>query len=180
MVINTQKRHCFIRYFWVKQVGNSYKTNPFFGIRLFGIETLEIMPNSCALCKKEKPLQISHIVPSFVGKWLKESSASGFMRELRAPNERIQDVWKTQLLCRDCKGITFRLETYLAKEIFYPYLEGKNKPLNYDDRFLRFAVSQSWRLLCSTMIILKRIILNSCNIAQKQKNHEETICLDVL
>jgi hypothetical protein len=52
--------------------------------------------------KKKNPFQISHIVQSFAGKWLKESSATGFMRELRAPNERIQDVWKTQLLCRDC------------------------------------------------------------------------------
>jgi hypothetical protein len=105
------------------------------------------MANSCALCKKDKPLQISHIVPSFAGKWLKESSATGFMRELRAPNERIQDVWKTQLLCRDCEQLLSGFETYFAKEIFYPYLEGKNKPLTYDDRFLKFAVSLSWRLL---------------------------------
>ncbi|MGD6933028.1 MAG: hypothetical protein ACQCN5_02360 [Candidatus Bathyarchaeia archaeon] len=105
------------------------------------------MVNSCALCKKEKPLQISHIVPSFVGKWLKESSATGFMRELRTPNERIQDVWKTHLLCRDCEQLLSGFETYFAKEIFYPYLEGKNSPLTYDDRFLKFAVSLSWRLL---------------------------------
>ena len=105
------------------------------------------MVNSCALCKKEKPLQISHIVPSFVGKWLKESSATGFMCELRTPNERAQDVWKTQLLCSDCEHLFSGFETYFAKEMFYPYLKGKNKPLTYDDRFLKFAVSLSWRLL---------------------------------
>jgi hypothetical protein len=78
---------------------------------------------------------------------LKESSATGFMCELRAPNERIQDVWKTQLLCRECEQLLSGFETYFAKEIFYPYLERKNKPLTYDDRFLKFAVSLSWRLL---------------------------------
>lgn len=50
------------------------------------------------------------------------------MRELRAPNERIQDVWKTQLLCRDCEQLLSGFETYFAKEIFYPYLEGKESP----------------------------------------------------
>jgi hypothetical protein len=69
------------------------------------------------------------------------------MRELIAPNERIQDVWKTQLLCRDCEQLLSGFETYFAKEIFYPYVEGKNKPLTCDDRFLKFAVSLSWRLL---------------------------------
>ena len=83
------------------------------------------MASSCALCKKEKPLQISHIMPSFVGKWLKESSATGFMRELRAPNERIQDVWKTQLLCRDCEQLLSGFETYFAKEISIPTLKEK-------------------------------------------------------
>lgn len=105
------------------------------------------MANLCALCRKDKPLQISHIVPSFVGKWLKDSSATGFMRELRAPSERTQDVWKTQLLCRECEQLLSGFETYFAKEIFYPYFEGKNKSLTYDDRFLKFAVSLSWRLL---------------------------------
>ena len=74
------------------------------------------MAKSCALCKKEKSFQISHIVPSFAGKWLKESSATGFMRELIPPNERIQDVSKIQLLCRDCERLLSGLETYLAKQ----------------------------------------------------------------
>lgn len=71
-----------------------------------------------------------------MGKWLKESSATGFMRELRAPNERIQDVWKTQLLCRDCEQLLSGFETYFAKEIFYPYLEGKESPWTTTADFL--------------------------------------------
>ena len=105
------------------------------------------MVNSCALCKEDKPLQNSHIVPSFVGKWLKESSATGFMRELKDPNARIQDLWKMQLLCRDCEQLLSGFETYFAKEIFYPYLKENKKALIYDLRFLKFAVSLSWRLL---------------------------------
>jgi hypothetical protein len=102
---------------------------------------------SCALCKQEKNLQTSHIVPSFVGKWLKETSATGFMRELREPNSRIQDVWKTQLLCGDCELLLSGVETYFAREIFYPFLEGTKKTVIYDHRFLKFAISLSWRLL---------------------------------
>ena len=35
---------------------------------------------TCALCGQQKDLRKSHIVPRFVGKWLKSTSATGFLR----------------------------------------------------------------------------------------------------
>ncbi len=126
---------------------------------------------TCALCKSEKELQVSHIVPSFVGKWLKKTSATDFMRGLDDPNKRIQDVWKMPLLCRSCEQLFSGFEAYFAKEIFYPYLNKKKNSFTYDEQLLKFAISLSWRLLVLNEDNFKN---NFPQLLQHSKDAEES------
>ncbi len=59
-------------------------------------------PN-CALCQEAKVLKKSHIVPKFIGKWIKKTSETGKFRDL--DYKRIQDSVKLYLLCGDCENI---------------------------------------------------------------------------
>ena len=66
---------------------------------------------TCALCGQQKDLRKSHIVPRFVGKWLKSTSATGFLRGVKNPELRLQDLPTLPLLCGDCEQIFSKLET---------------------------------------------------------------------
>ena len=101
----------------------------------------------CALCKQEKELKNSHIIPRFVSKWLKDTSATGLLRGVVEPDERIQDFRRIPLLCGDCENRLSDLETYFASEFFYPYLKTKAKNFKYDIRLVKFVISLSWRTL---------------------------------
>jgi len=89
----------------------------------------------------------SHIIPSFVFKWLKESSGTGFIRFGRSPNLRVQDGPTYYLLCSDCEELFNASETQFANSIFHPCNEGKIVSVFYGDWMLKFAVSVSWRVL---------------------------------
>ena len=54
--------------------------------------------SECALCLKEKTLCDSHIIPSFVYKWLKDTSATGYLRNGNSPNLRQQDGLKIKII----------------------------------------------------------------------------------
>jgi len=43
----------------------------------------------CSLCKQNKEIRRSHIIPRFVSKWLKTTSATGFLRGVNEPDKRI-------------------------------------------------------------------------------------------
>jgi hypothetical protein len=45
----------------------------------------------CRLCGEMKELQESHILPGFVYRWMKETSATGYLRFAQQPNLRVQD-----------------------------------------------------------------------------------------
>lgn len=62
------------------------------------------MNGVCLLCKRERELQLSHIIPNFVYNWLKDTSPS-FIRSSQNPNQRIQDGPKYYLLCAECEGL---------------------------------------------------------------------------
>jgi 5-methylcytosine-specific restriction endonuclease McrA len=100
---------------------------------------------TCALCGSKKKLKLSHIIPRFVVKWLKDTSASGFLRT-GDPGDRIQDAFKINLLCEDCEGLFSVWENYFAEHLFYLFQEGSTELL-YDGRLIRFVVSIAWRLL---------------------------------
>lgn len=94
---------------------------------------------------------ISHIIPSFVGKWLKGSSPTGFLRKPSNPNKRVQDLEKTRLLCAECEQRLSRVESSFAANMFHPYLTGKAWRFDYGPWLLKFAVSLSWRTTIATL-----------------------------
>ena len=46
----------------------------------------------CRMCYKTGPLEAGHVVPSFVYRWIKATSATGYLRSGENPNLRIQEV----------------------------------------------------------------------------------------
>ena len=113
--------------------------------------------SKCALCLEEKELLDSHIIPAFVFKWIKETSATGFLRMAKNPNLRQQDGPKSKLLCKKCESLLNDYETLFAKNIFHPYVKieldkngiatGKIKCFDHNDWLLRFIISLHWRFL---------------------------------
>jgi len=101
----------------------------------------------CHLCNKNRELRESHIIPSFVFKWLKTSSGTGHLRFGGAPNLRSQDGYKTYFLCDICERLFNSWETEFANSIFHPLNEGSANKFNYGPWMLKFAVSVSWRVL---------------------------------
>ncbi|MFB3889487.1 MAG: hypothetical protein ACE14S_08340 [Candidatus Bathyarchaeia archaeon] len=101
----------------------------------------------CALCGLQRELRNSHIIPRFVLKWLKASSATGFLRGAAEPEKRKQDLGAEPLLCEECEQIFSKLESYFARNIFYPFVTKGERVLPYDENLMRFIVSLSWRTL---------------------------------
>lgn len=111
----------------------------------------------CRLCARERELKLSHIIPSFVYKWLKDTSATGFLRGGTDPNVRRQDGHKDYLLCEECEQVLSKHEQKFASRFFYPYVNDvldansdiriDAPKLTYEDWLLRFAISVQWRSL---------------------------------
>ena len=108
----------------------------------------------CALCLKDKELAESHVIPSFIIKWLKDTSVTGYVRDARHGNKRIQDGYKPRLLCYDCEQIISGYETKFSDNIFRPFtkdyleLNGKIKKdgyLQYGEWLNKFIISIVWR-----------------------------------
>lgn len=100
----------------------------------------------CKLCQQDKQLVESHIIPKFVAKWLKDTSATGYLRQAVNPNLRRQDFPTESLLCRDCEGRFAVWEKLFAESVFLPYLNVGEREFVYTDWLLSFAISLSWRI----------------------------------
>ncbi len=105
--------------------------------------------STCALCENSTDLKESHIIPSFVFRWMIEASATGFIRFGEAPNLRVQDGWKPKMLCEECEGRFSLLETRFADNCLYPIGSGESSRIHYESWMLKFATSVSWRVLRS-------------------------------
>ena len=77
---------------------------------------------TCALCGKNSELRISHIMPKFAAKWLKETPATGFLRGAEKPELLKQDFVKLPLLCSECEKLFLKFECYFANKVFFPIL----------------------------------------------------------
>lgn len=104
------------------------------------------MIGKCRLCDEEKSLQESHIIPKFIFKWLKDTSATGYLRKSNNINKRVQDGLKQPWLCTSCEQRISKWEKYFADKIFYPLVTGVEK-VGYNQELLKFCVSISWRTL---------------------------------
>ena len=105
-------------------------------------------PNTpCALCGRNEPLRMSHVLPAFVFRWLKDTSATGHIRFGQAPNKRVQDGVKLELLCADCEERLSQWETAFANNLFHPVNTASHDTVRYGRWLLLFCVSVSWRVL---------------------------------
>lgn len=100
----------------------------------------------CALCRQNKELQLSHIVPHFVGRRLIKT-APGNIRITNEPNKVAQDIEKHFLLCHDCEELFSVKERWFANTIFNPYQDHNKTIFDYDENLTYFIISLSWRSL---------------------------------
>ena len=103
----------------------------------------------CKLCQNNDDLRNSHILPRFLGKYLKDTSATGYLMTIdkNGKPSRSQDLYKSKLLCSGCESILNEAETFFANTIFYPFQRGTLRTIPVDERLSRFAVSVSLRAL---------------------------------
>lgn len=108
------------------------------------------MTGECRLCGKEANLLNSHIIPRFVIRWIKETSATGFLRGAEDPDTRIQD-YHEELLCEDCEMVFSNFEREFASNIFYPHINKDRATFEYGEWLKKFVMSVSWRLVVSDL-----------------------------
>ena len=102
---------------------------------------------TCRLCGAHRALQRSHVVPAFVFRWMRESSATGYLRFGREPNRRMQDGCKKRWFCSPCENQIGSTESQFAKNIFRPVVEDGLERIEYGPWMFRFCVSMTWRVL---------------------------------
>lgn len=112
--------------------------------------------DSCALCGQRAPLRASHIIPAFVFRWLRETSATGHMRFGQQPNLRVQDGRKVRMLCDACEQRFSYLESTFARRLFQPLSRDAGMRVRYQDWLAKFCTSLSWRLLADAHNHLER------------------------
>ncbi|HKI55482.1 MAG TPA: hypothetical protein VJ987_15260 [Anaerolineales bacterium] len=95
---------------------------------------------------KDQELRESHVIPKFVARWLKETSATGYLRQGIQSNLRKQDFSTEHLLCNDCENRISKWENLFAETIFFPYLNDGKREFEYKEWLLKFSVSLIWRL----------------------------------
>lgn len=103
---------------------------------------------ACALCKSDKPLVKSHIIPQFVFDRIKKNSPTGFLRRVfLTPNKREQDGDKPKMLCIDCEQRFAKVEKDFAEKVFEPYHESGTTSFTYGSWLSYFICSVNWRTL---------------------------------
>ena len=100
----------------------------------------------CALCHNNSALELSHIIPKFVVRYLKNTSV-GKLRSADNPNATIQDGEKHYLLCGECEDRFSECEKKFADNIFHPYFKQHQRSFTYDKWLHYFITSVSWRHL---------------------------------
>jgi hypothetical protein len=94
---------------------------------------------TCRLCQQQAELKLSHILPAFIFRWLKETSGGGHLRHGMEPNRRIQDGLKRYWLCSPCEGRLNLSETAFATKLSHPYIEASGKQFTYSGWLIHFT-----------------------------------------
>jgi hypothetical protein len=105
------------------------------------------MKGICKLCSKENELKKSHFIPKFVGKWIKKTSITGYIRGKNEINKRLQDIPKEYWLCGSCEQIFSVGEREFANNVFYPFVDEEKSVATYGNWMSKFCASLSWRSL---------------------------------
>jgi SEC-C motif-containing protein len=104
------------------------------------------MQGICKLCRQQKELQYSHIVPAFAVRWLKATSLTGYLKSLKS-KVHLQDTKRVYLLCSDCEQLLARDEKAFCEQIFIPYHEQNQSNFKYGPWLKRFIVGLHWKVL---------------------------------
>ena len=101
----------------------------------------------CILCKRVRNLQLSHLIPRFVTKYLKQIGSSGYIRNQLGI--RTQDTPKMYILCHDCEEKLSIFETYFSKTFLKRIVlnPGSQISIEYNYNLKRFILTMSWRIL---------------------------------
>jgi len=102
---------------------------------------------TCRLCLKTRPLEIGHVVPAFVWRWLKKTAALPYLRTGENPNLRMQDGWKRRWFCRTCENRIGRFEKAFAENLFPLVVGERQVPYSHGPWLSRFVASVAWRVL---------------------------------
>jgi hypothetical protein len=103
--------------------------------------------NECKLCGVNTQLCKSHIIPKFIYKYIKETSATSFIRNLSNPNVRKQDGNKCYLLCKNCENKFSIYENLFAKKHFQPAINASRTEITYENELFYFVCSVFWRFI---------------------------------
>jgi hypothetical protein len=101
--------------------------------------------HKCNLCGSDSRLQKSHIIPKFVISYLKETSATGFIRHGVNINVRKQDMPKIELLCFSCEQLFSKREKRFSEKFFMKYHTEEATRFEYEEWLRYFAISAFWR-----------------------------------
>lgn len=114
----------------------------------------DLWPSSgaCYLCGEVGTLCRSHIIPKFVGDWLRQTGVTGRLRSSQAPDRLVQDLAWRYMLCAKCEEQFSRFESDVCERIFRPLHGRTAERFRYGPSFARFAVSVVWRAL----VVLRR------------------------
>lgn len=107
------------------------------------------MMSECKLCLQQKELRKSHIIPTFVGKYLKETSVTGKLRKGKSVNKRVQDIHKEYLYCKECEELMSVEEKYFAENYFKPIHYNGILNFKYDYHLRKYFTIQNYRTLVS-------------------------------
>ncbi len=110
---------------------------------------LDSEQSTCRHCLRASELKVSHIIPKFIIRWLKETSATGYLRSGQEMQRRQQDGRKRPMLCTDCEQLLSSWERQFADRLFTPLKQGEGlaEAVCYDSWLPKFAASLSWRAL---------------------------------
>lgn len=105
------------------------------------------MQGTCRLCHSETLLKQSHFIPKFIGKWVKKTGITGYIRDNNEVHKRSQDLAKEYWLCGACEELFSQWEREFANKIFYPFADKGDSLAAYDAWMSKFCASLSWRTL---------------------------------
>lgn len=105
------------------------------------------MHGKCKLCKKNSVLRESHFIPKFVGRWVRKTGVTGYIREANSIHKRSQDIAKEYWLCGECEALFSNWEREFANRIFYPFVDNGESVAFYDSWLSKFCASLSWRTM---------------------------------
>lgn len=137
----------------------------------------------CKLCKNEKQLRNSHVVPRSVFKRALKGFNHGVVLDLKYNKVvNTQDQWATYLLCADCEHkLNIRYEEYSlaalrdeVRGVRHQEKQGYLQIVNINQhRLILFVLSILWRALESDHKVFKKI--NDLGVSEEVKEHYRSI-----